>query len=100
MYIRQRYWDTFLWAGLIFVAFTFVDWWWLMNEIADYKKANDLSFGEPGLGLFTSIMIALFGLIIAIGNYLLLKRLVKEKNIEPLMEENTEEIKKDNKKIP
>src|SRR5688500_9763555 len=29
MYIRRRYWDTFIWAGLIFSTYAIVDWWWL-----------------------------------------------------------------------
>ena len=81
MYIRQRYWDTFIWAGIIFAAFTLVDWWWLGEKVFVYKKMNELWLGETNLGPFIGIMIALFGLGLAIANYMLLKRIVKEKNI-------------------
>ena len=84
MYIRRRYWDTFIWAGLIFATYAIIDWWWLGEKLFQYKEANDLGFGESKLGPFVGVMIALFGLALAIGNYLLLKRLVKEKNIKPI----------------
>jgi len=84
MYIRQRYWDTFLWAGIIFVSFALIDWWWLGNMIYDFKKENQIDFGELSIGPFVGVMIALFGLGLAIGNYMLLKQFVKEKKILPI----------------
>ena len=84
MYIKEKYWDTFIWAGLIFSTFTILDWWWLGEKIFHYKKANDLWLGEFSLGPIMGIIMALFGLSIAIGNYMLLKRLVKEKNLESI----------------
>jgi len=95
MYIKQRYWDTFIWAAIIFSAFTIIDWWWLSETIFRYKKMNDLWLGEFSIGPFVGVMIALFGIVIAIGNYALLKRFVKEKNIQPNPPEieTNEEIK-------
>lgn len=95
MYIKQRYWDTFIWAALIFMTFAIIDWWWLSQTIFQYKKLHDLWLGEFSIGPFVGVMIALFGAVIAIGNYALLKRFVKEKNIQPAPPEieDSEEIK-------
>ncbi|MFM9945395.1 MAG: hypothetical protein ACKVQB_09215 [Bacteroidia bacterium] len=82
MYIRQRYWDTFIWAGLIFSTFTLLDWWWLSEMVFHYKKTNDLWEGESNLYPFFGIIIALFGLFIAVLNYLSLKRIYKEKDVK------------------
>lgn len=81
MYIKQRYWDTFIWSAVIFMSFTLIDWWWLGETIFRYKKNNELWLGEFSLGPFVGIMISLFGLVIALGNYALLKRFVKDKNL-------------------
>ena len=94
MYITQRYWDTFIWAGLIFSSYTLIDWWWLGEKLFHYRKANDLWLGESSLGPFVGIMIALFGLAVAVGNYFLLKRLVNEKDLKP-NENNVEQDLKD-----
>lgn len=90
MYIKQRYWDTFIWAAIVFISFTIIDWWWLNDTIVAYKKANDLWLNEYSVGIFVGIMFAIFGLVIALGNYALLKRFVKDKNIpaSPSIEEN------------
>jgi uncharacterized membrane protein YGL010W len=93
MYIRQRYWDTFIWAGIIFVSFALIDWWWLGNMIFEFKKQNNIDFGELSIGPFVGIMIALFGLGLAIGNYMLLKRIVVEKKILPTETEEVEDKK-------
>ena len=92
MYIRRRYWDTFIWAGIVFAVFALADWWWLGEAVFQYKKGNDLWLGEFSIGPFVGIMLALFGLLLAIGNHQLLKRLVRERNIPATRntdEENT-----------
>jgi hypothetical protein len=97
MYIRERYWDTFIWAGLIFSTFTLIDWWWLGEKIFHYKKSNDLWMGEFSLGPLMGIILAIFGLTIAIGNYMLLKRLIKEKDLQPLEKKDVvfDDLKRD-----
>jgi len=84
IYIRQRYWDTFIWTGIIFVIFTLVDWWWLSNLAFHYRKAHNYLPGESNLYPIVGIFICLAGLGITIGNYLLLKKMIKEKKIDPL----------------
>ncbi len=79
LFIRHRYWDTFIWTGLIFFTFALIDWWWLSEIVFHYKKKNDLLEGESNLMPFFGIAIALFVMGLTIGNYLLLKLLVKEK---------------------
>lgn len=95
MFIQHRYWDTFIWAGIIFTSYTLIDWWWLSEIIFHYKKTNELWMGEFNLSPMMGILIALLGLAIAIGNYLLLKRIVKEKHISSI-----EEMEKQQKNIP
>lgn len=91
MYIKQRYWDTFIWAAIVFITFTIIDWMWLNAKIVEYRKANELWLNEYDIALFVGIMFAIFGLAIALGNYALLKRFFKEKNIPA-----SPQIKEDN----
>lgn len=79
MFIRSRYWDTFIWAGIIFTTFTLIDWWWLSEIVFQYKIINNLIEGESNPYPIMGILVALLGLGIAIGNYYLLKRIFKEK---------------------
>lgn len=79
IFIRQRYWDTFIWAGIIFLGFTLIDWWWLSELVFHYKKSNELWEGESNLGPFIGIIISILGLFIAVLNYFILKRFYKEK---------------------
>ena len=79
MFIRQRYWDTFIWTGIIFLIFTLIDWWWLSNIIFEYKTINNLSEGESNFYPIIGVLIGLLGLGISIGNYYLLKQLFREK---------------------
>lgn len=83
MFIRQRYWDTFIWTGIIFLTFTLIDWWWLSEMVFHYKKSNNLWEGESNLVPFAGIFLALFGLAVVTFNYFILKRIYKEKTPHP-----------------
>lgn len=82
IFIAKRYWDTFIWTGIIFLTFTLLDWWWLSEIVFHYKKSNDLWEGESNLGPFAGIFIALFGLAVTTLNYFILKRIYKEKETD------------------
>lgn len=93
MYIRQKYWDTFIWTGLIFLAFTIIDWFWLSDMIFHYKKKNNLWQGETNLGYFVGFVFAFLSFGIIIFNYFILKVFVKEKkNKDNLIKESNNEI--------
>jgi len=103
MYIRSRYWDTFIWTGLIFATFTLVDWWWLSDLAFLYRKEHNSLPGESNLYPLVGVLIALAGIGITIGNFLLLKKMVKEKHIPMAEDTNTKgtdtNSKSDNHKI-
>ncbi len=84
MFIRSRYWDTFIWTGIIFSAFTLIDWWWLSEMVFQYKIINNLSEGESNPYPIMGVLVSLMGLAIAIGNYYLLKRIFKERKSHPI----------------
>lgn len=96
MFIGKRYWDTFIWIGIIFLTFTLLDWWWLSEMVFHYKKSNNLWEGESNLAPFAGIFIALLGFAVTTFNYLILKRIFKEKEIKPikLITEEKQEHKK------
>lgn len=79
MFIRQHYWDTFVWTGIIFFTFTLIDWWWLSELIFHYKKKNGFWEGETNLAPFLGVIIATFGLGAAISDYYILKLFYKDK---------------------
>jgi hypothetical protein len=84
MFIRSRYWDTFIWTGITFSAFTLTDWWWLSEMVFQYKIINNLSEGESNRDPIIGVLIAMMGLATAIGNYYLLKRIFKEGKSHPI----------------
>lgn len=100
MYVRQKYWDTFIWTGIIFFVFTLIDWWWLSEMVFHYKKTNKLWDGGSNLGPIVGIVISLLGMAITIINYYVLKIFVKdkpnseqEKNSQPNIPSNENEIR-------
>jgi len=95
MFIKVRYWDTFIWAGVIFLTFTLIDWFWLSEMVFHYRKSNTLWLGESNLRPFVGILIALAGLVVAILNYVLLKKIFTEKKNES---DKPNKLTPDNKK--
>ena len=67
----------------------------IIDTSSEYKKAHLLDFGEPAIGAFIGIMLALFGLGLAIGNYMLLKRMVRNKEVPTISVDKGDETQTD-----
>ena len=95
MYIRQKFWDPFIWTALIFITFTVIDWFWLSEMIFHYKKHNNLWQGETNLGYIIGFVFAFLAFVVVIINFLILKIFTKENknNISSINTEKNNEIR-------
>ena len=95
MYIRNKVWATFIWTGIIFLAFTIIDWFWLSEMIFHYKKKNKLWEGESNLGYIVGFLFAFLSFCIIVFNYLTLKIFVinRKNKSKILSTENNDEIR-------
>ena len=98
MYIWQKFWDTFIWTGIIFLAFTIIDWFWLSEMIFHYKKKNHLWQGETNLGYIIGFLFAFLSFCVIVFNYLILKIMVRNrKNKTKILSTDTKDEIRTNK---
>lgn len=95
MYLNGKYWDTFVWTGIIFLGFNIVDWFWLSDIYFHYKKSNQLWHGETDLSYIVGFFFTFLGFMLIILNLGILKIIVnrktKIKNKSGLKTPNTSE---------